>query len=56
MNSTPFVRQYGILITDGVIYYAKRNTKQTIYTGIQTNGSRDNARGAPECTRSDEKV
>ncbi len=28
MNSTPFVRQYGILETRGVLFYAKRNTER----------------------------
>ena len=27
MNSTPIVRQYGILLTNGVLFYAKRETK-----------------------------
>ena len=39
MNCTPFVRQYGILKTNGVFYYAKREAKQEIYTGIQENGN-----------------
>ena len=38
MNCTPFVRQYGILLGNGVFCYAKRSTKQTIYTGIQKTG------------------
>ena len=32
MNCTPFVRQYGILKTNGVFYCAKREAKQEIYT------------------------
>ena len=39
MNSTPFVRQYGILLTNGVLFYAKRSAEQEVYWGIQT-GSR----------------
>ena len=27
LNSTPFVRQYGILLTSGVLFYAKRDIK-----------------------------
>jgi len=27
VNSTPIVRQYGILLTNGVLFYAKRETK-----------------------------
>ena len=38
VNCTPFVRQYGILLGNGVFCYAKRSTKQTIYTGIQKTG------------------
>ena len=38
LNCTPFVRQYGILLGNGVFCYAKRSTKQTIYTGIQKTG------------------
>ncbi len=34
VNCTPFVRQYGILITSGVFYYAKRNAKQAIYARV----------------------
>lgn len=34
MNSTPFVRQYGILLTNGVLLYAKMSTKKT-YRGLQ---------------------
>ena len=41
MNCTPFVRQYDILSTSGVLSYAKRGAKQTVYTGIQENGYRD---------------
>ena len=36
LNSTPFVRQYGILLTNGVLLYVKRKTEQEIYRGIQT--------------------
>ena len=39
MNSTPFVRQYGILLTNEVLFYAKRSAEQEVYWGIQT-GSR----------------
>ncbi|WP_204228841.1 hypothetical protein, partial [Faecalibacterium sp. An77] len=39
VNCTPFVRQYGILKTNGVFYCAKREAKQEIYTGIQENGN-----------------
>ena len=39
LNSTPFVRQYGILLTNGVLFYAKRSAEQEVYWGIQT-GSR----------------
>ena len=34
MNSTPFVRQYGILLTNGVLLYAKREAKQEIHRGV----------------------
>ena len=34
MNCTPIVRQYDILITIGVFFYAKRSTKQAIYARI----------------------
>ena len=27
VNSTPIVRQYGILLTNGVLFYAKRESK-----------------------------
>ena len=43
LNCTPFVRQYDILKTSGVIFYAKRSSKQTIYIGIQATGSRNDA-------------
>ena len=39
VNSTPFVRQYGILLTNGVLFNAKGSTEQEVYWGIQT-GSR----------------
>ena len=38
LNCTPFVRQYGILLGNGVFFYAKGSTKQTIYAGIQKTG------------------
>ncbi len=45
MNSTPFVRQYDILDNKwGVLLYAKRSTKQTIYAGIQENGCRNHGK------------
>ena len=44
MNCTPFVRQYGILLGNGVFFYAKGSTKQTIYAGIQKTGDRNHAR------------
>ena len=31
MNCTPFVRRYGILLTSGVLLYAKRDSKQEIH-------------------------
>ena len=31
VNCTPFVRQYGILLTSGVLLYAKRDTEQEIH-------------------------
>lgn len=34
VNSTPFVRQYGILLTNGVLLYAKREAKQEIHRGV----------------------
>ena len=34
LNCTPFVRQYDILLASGVFCYAKRSTKQTVYTRI----------------------
>ena len=43
VNCTPFVRQYGILLGNGVFCYAKRSTKQTIYTGIQKTGDWNHA-------------
>ena len=45
VNCTPFVRQYGILLTSGVIYYAKRSSKQTVYTRVQEKGHRNYAAG-----------
>ena len=45
MNSTPFVRQYGILETSGVLFYAKRNTEQEIHRRIQAKGRRDHDEG-----------
>mgnify|MGYP007042757576 CR=1 FL=1 len=39
MNCTPFVRQYGILKTNGVIFYAKGSFAKTICTGIQKTSS-----------------
>ena len=45
MNCPPFVRQYGILLTSGVIYYAKRSSKQTIYARVQEKGHRNYAAG-----------
>ena len=44
LNSTPFVRQDGILNNKRGAFYAKRNTKQTIHTGIQEEGNRNDAR------------
>ena len=43
-------------LTDGVIYYAERNTKQEIHARIQATGSRNYARRTLECSRSNEKV
>ena len=40
VNCTPFVRQYGILLTSGVLFYAERNTKQEIYRRIQARSRR----------------
>ena len=34
VNRTPFVRQYDILITSGVLYYAERNAEQTLRARI----------------------
>ena len=34
MNCTPFVRQYDILSNKWGVYYAKRDSKQTIYARI----------------------
>ena len=48
LNSTPFVRQYGILETSGVLFYAKGDTKQEIHGGIQARSRRDNASGKTE--------
>ena len=48
LNSTPFVRQYGILIRNGVLFYAKRSTKQEIYRRIQTKSHRDYDEGEAE--------
>ena len=45
VNCTPFVRQYGILLTSGVIYYAKRSSKQTVYARVQEKGHRNYAAG-----------
>ena len=56
MNSPHLLDSVIYYLTDGVIYYAKRETQQTIHAGIQANGSGDNARGTPAYTRSDEKV
>ena len=38
LNCTPFVRQYGILLGNGVFFYAKGSTEQTIHSGIQKTG------------------
>ena len=38
VNCTPFVRQYGILLGNGVFFYAKGSTEQTIHSGIQKTG------------------
>ena len=43
LNCPPFVRQYGILLGNGVFFYAKGSTKQTIYAGIQKTGDRNHA-------------
>ena len=45
LNCPPFVRQYGILLTSGVIYYAKRSSKQTVYARVQEKGHRNYAAG-----------
>ena len=34
LNSTPFVRQYGILLTNEVLLYAKGEAKQKIHRGV----------------------
>ena len=34
VNCTPFVRQYDILSNKWGVYYAKRDSKQTIYARI----------------------
>ena len=38
LNCTPFVRQYGILLGNGVFFYAKESAEQTIHSGIQETG------------------
>ena len=38
-------------LTDGVIYYVKRKTKQTIHAGIQEAGRRNYAAGETELSR-----
>ena len=43
MNSTPFVRQYGILLINGVLIYGKRNTEQKIHGEFQTRSRRNYA-------------
>ena len=43
LNCTPFVRQYGILLGNGVFFYAKGSTEQTIHSGIQEAGDRNHA-------------
>ena len=43
VNCTPFVRQYGILLGNGVFFYAKGSTEQTIHSGIQEAGDRNHA-------------
>ena len=45
VNCPPFVRQYVILLTSGVIYYAKRSSKQTVYARVQEKGHRNYAAG-----------
>ena len=45
MNSTPFVRQCDILSNRWGDFNAKRSTEQTIHTGIQETGGRNDARG-----------
>ncbi|MDD7004809.1 MAG: hypothetical protein PUI36_05165 [Clostridiales bacterium] len=41
MSGTPIVRQYGILLMRGMIFYVKRNTEQEIHRRIQAKGSGD---------------
>ena len=43
MSGTPIVRQYGILLMRGMIFYVKRNTEQDIHRRIQSKGCRDDA-------------
>ena len=43
MSGTPIVRQYGILLMRGMIFYVKRNTEQEIHRRIQAKGSGDDA-------------
>ena len=43
MNSTPFVRQYGILNNKWGVFNAKRSAKQEVHTRIQRTCNQDNA-------------
>lgn len=43
MSGTPIVRQYGILLMRGMIFYVKRNTEQDIHRRIQSKGCGDDA-------------
>lgn len=43
MSGTPIVRQYGILLMRGMIFYVKRNTEQDIHRRIQAKGCGDDA-------------
>ena len=48
MNSTPLVKQYGILLTSGVLLNVKGNTEQEIHGGIKARKCRNDAGGKAE--------
>lgn len=56
MNSTPFVRQYGILNNEWGVLNAKGSAKQAIYARIQGNGNGDDETRRTQLYRNRETV